>query len=152
MDLDEKFMEIALKEAKKAGAKGEVPIGCVIVVDGKVIARGHNLRESKSDPSAHAEIIALRRAGKKLKTWRLDSAIVYVTCEPCPMCAGALVLARVKRVVYGCSDAKAGAVKTLYQIGKDKRLNHTFELSAGVKEKEAQELLSIFFKSLRDKL
>ena len=152
MNLDEKFMELALKEAKKAGVKGEVPIGCVIVIDGKVIARGHNLRESKNDPSGHAEIIALRGAGKKLKTWRLDKAVAYVTCEPCPMCAGALVLARVKRVVYGCADGKAGAVETLYRIGRDQRLNHTFEVKAGVREKECQELLSKFFKKLRDKL
>ena len=146
---DEKFMKLALKEAEKAQAKNEVPIGCVVVVDGRVVARAHNLRESTCDPTAHAEILALRKAGKKLGDWRLEQATVYVTCEPCPMCAGALVWARVKRVVYGCSDPKAGAVNTLYQIGQDPRLNHRFEVCSGVLEKECKEILKKFFKKKR---
>jgi len=146
---DEKFMKLALKEADKAEAKGEVPIGCIIVVDGKVIAKAHNLRETKKDPTAHAEIIALRKAGKKLGDWRLEDAVVYVTCEPCPMCAGALVWARIKRLVYGCSDPKAGAIDSLYGIGTDKRLNHRFEVKSGVLAEECAERLKRFFKKKR---
>lgn len=152
LEENEKYMRMALKEAEKAGLKGEVPVGCVIVMDGRVIARGHNLRESKNDPVAHAEIVALRRAGRKLGSWRLERAIVYVSCEPCAMCAGALVLARVKKVVYGCKDLKAGAVHSVYGIGTDGLLNHRFEVEAGVLEGECQLLLSRFFKKLRKKL
>ena len=149
MNEDEKFMKLALKEADKAEAKGEVPIGCIIVVDGKVIAKAHNLRETKKDPTAHAEIIALRKAGKKLGDWRLEDAVVYVTCEPCPMCAGALVWARIKKLVYGCSDPKAGAINSLYGIGRDKRLNHRFEVKSGVLAEECAERLKRFFKKKR---
>jgi tRNA(adenine34) deaminase len=149
LKIEEKYMRQALREADKAEEKGEVPVGCVIVLDGQIIARGHNLREAKNDPTAHAEIVALRKAGKKLGTWRLEQAIIYVTCEPCAMCAGALVLARVKKVVYGCRDPKAGAVETLYEIGRDGRLNHQFELIGGVLEQECQLRLSRFFQKLR---
>jgi tRNA(adenine34) deaminase len=149
---DEKFMAAALKEAQKAADKGEIPVGCVVVLDGKIIGRGHNLRESKNDPTAHAEIVALRKAGKKTGSWRLGEAEVYVSCEPCPMCAGALVLARVKRVVYGCKDLKAGATDSLYQIGRDSRLNHRFEVTAGVSEQECKQMLSGFFKKVRSGL
>ena len=152
MTEDEKFMRAALREGAKAAAKGDIPVGCVIVSGGKIIARGHNLREVKNDPTAHAEIIALRKAGRKLDSWRLNEATLYVTCEPCPMCAGALVLARVQRVVYGCKDAKAGAVESLYNIGRDSRLNHNFEVSAGVLEDECRAQLSGFFKKLRGRL
>jgi tRNA(adenine34) deaminase len=152
MSEDEKFMRAALREGAKAAAKGDIPVGCVIVSGGKIIARGHNLREVKNDPTAHAEIIALRKAGRKLDSWRLNEATLYVTCEPCPMCAGALVLARVKRVVYGCKDAKAGAVESLYNIGRDSRLNRNFEVSAGVLASECQSQLSGFFKKLRGRL
>jgi len=149
LEIEEKFMRMALREADQAGAKGEVPVGCVIVVEGKIVARGHNLREAKNDPTAHAEMVALRKAGKKLGSWRLDQAEVYVTCEPCAMCAGALVLARVKKVVYGCKDPKAGALHTLYRIGRDGKLNHQFEVRSGVLERECREKLSGFFKKLR---
>jgi tRNA(adenine34) deaminase len=152
MDRDEKFMAAAMREAAKALSKGDIPVGCVIVRDNRIIARGHNLREVKSDPTAHAEIIALRKAGKKLEDWRLNEVEVYVTCEPCAMCAGALVLARVKRVVYGCKDAKAGAVSSLFNIGLDPRLNHRFETKSGVLESECQAQLSSFFKKLRTRL
>jgi len=145
-------MRAAVREAEKALAKGDIPVGCVIVQDGKIIARGHNLREIKNDPAGHAEIIALRKAGHKLQSWRLNEAEVFITCEPCAMCAGALVLARVRRVVYGCPDLKAGAVETLFAIGRDSRLNHQFEVKSGVLEKECQEQLSRFFKKLRAKL
>ena len=151
MDEDEKFMVLAVREAGKAVAKGDTPVGCVIVQDGRVIARGHNLRQLKSDPTAHAEIIALRKAGKKLGDWRLTSATAYVSCEPCAMCAGALVLARVKRVVYGCKDKKAGAVDSLFKVGQDPRLNHRFEVRSGVLERECGAQLSRFFRKLRQK-
>jgi tRNA(adenine34) deaminase len=149
---DEKYMRRALKQADKAAARGEVPVGCVIVIGDKVVARGHNLKETRNDPTAHAEIVALRKAGKKRGSWRLDQATVYVTCEPCPMCAGALVWARVKRVVYGCRDPKAGAIDTFYGVGKDPRLNHRFEVASGVLEKECQGRLSGFFKKIRTEL
>ena len=152
MDRDEKFMRAAMREAEKAVSKGDIPVGCVIVRDNRIIARGHNLREVKNDPTAHAEIIALRKAGKKLEDWRLNEVEVYVTCEPCAMCAGALVLARVKRVVYGCKDSKAGAVSSLFNIGLDPRLNHRFEVESGVLESECRAQLSSFFKKLRTRL
>jgi tRNA(adenine34) deaminase len=152
MDRDEKFMAAALRQAEKALARGDIPVGCVIVQDGKIIARGHNLRELKNDPTAHAEIVALRKAGRKLGSWRLNQAEVFVTCEPCAMCAGALVLARVRRVVYGCRDPKAGAVDTFFGIGRSPKLNHRFEVKSGVMEEQCQEQLSRFFKKLRAKL
>ncbi len=151
MDQDYKFMKLALSEAEKARDKGEVPIGAVIVTDGRVIARGHNLRESKNDPTAHAEMIAVRKAAKKLNSWRLTSSTLYVTVEPCVMCIGAIVLARVPRLVFGCLDPKGGAVGSLYDISNDKRLNHRVEVRSGVMSEEAQALLKDFFKRLRGK-
>jgi tRNA(adenine34) deaminase len=148
---DERFMREALAEADLAEARGEVPIGAVIVKDGAVIARGHNLRETSQDPSAHAELIAMRAAAARLGTFRLEGTTCYVTLEPCPMCAGALVLARVPRVVYGCEDPKAGATTTLYQIGSDTRLNHRFELVPGVLREACAEKLSAFFAKVRAK-
>ncbi len=142
-------MKAALKEARKALEKGEVPVGAVVVVENKIVARGHNERETKSDPTAHAEVVALRKAGKKAGNWRLPDATFYVTCEPCSMCAGALVLARVKRLVYGCADEKAGAVDTMFGIANDPRLNHRIEVTSGVMEKESREILQEFFKNLR---
>jgi len=142
-------MAMAIDEAGKGAELGEVPIGCVIVADGEVIGRGHNLREIEGDPTAHAEVVALRRAAKALGRWRVSPATCYVTCEPCPMCAGALVNARVDRLVYGCADPKAGACETLYQITQDDRLNHRLEVEGGVMEKECADLLSDFFKRLR---
>ena len=146
---DKAFMQEALREARKALRKREVPVGAVVVIDGRIVARGHNERESKSDPTAHAEIIALRKAGRRLKDWRLSRATVYVTCEPCAMCAGAMVLARVSRLVYGCKDEKAGAVDTLFGICRDSRLNHRLEVTYGVMEDECRDILQEFFQKLR---
>jgi tRNA(adenine34) deaminase len=147
---DDDFMGLALEEARAAGELGEVPIGCVIVSEGRVIGRGHNLREQDQDPTAHAEIIAIREAARGLGSFRVTPATCYVTCEPCPMCAGALVNARVDRLVYGCADPKAGACKTLYEIPTDPRLNHRMEVTSGVREEECAELLQSFFRELRD--
>jgi tRNA(adenine34) deaminase len=143
------FMREALAAAREAERLGEVPVGCVIVVDGTIVARAHNLREQTQDPTAHAELIAIRTAAAKLGSWRLDRATAYVTLEPCPMCAGALVNARVARVVYGADDPKAGATRTLYAIGSDPRLNHRFALVGGVLMAECGELMSDFFGRIR---
>ncbi len=148
---DEDFMQLALQEAKKAAELGEVPVGAVIVVGERVVARAHNQREQLCDPTAHAELLALRTAGTVLDDWRVEAEL-FVTLEPCPMCAGALVNARVKRVVFGAYDAKAGAVDTLYQIGRDTRLNHLFEVRGGVLADEAGLLLSNFFQGLRSRV
>ncbi|MGI6658655.1 MAG: tRNA adenosine(34) deaminase TadA [Dethiobacteraceae bacterium] len=146
---DHNYMWEALLEAKKAFTKGEIPIGAVIVQNGQIIARNHNRREELHDPTAHAEILVLREAGKVLGGWRLPETTLYVTIEPCPMCAGALIQARVTRVVYGARDSKAGAVHSLYSITTDERLNHRLEVSAGVLEDEARELMQQFFKLRR---
>ena len=151
MEQDHRLMKIALTEAKKAEEKGEVPIGAVIVVDGRVVGKGHNLRESKNDPTAHAEMIAIRKAAAKLDSWRLLNSTLYVTVEPCIMCIGAVVLARIPRLVFGCLDPKGGAVGSLYDISCDKRLNHRVEVVSGVMAAEAQALLKDFFKRLRGK-
>lgn len=148
---DERWMDLALGEAREAEARGEVPIGCVIVSGGEVIGRGHNLREHDQDPTAHAEMIAIREAARRLGSFRVTPAVLYVTCEPCPMCAGALVNARIDRLVFGCHDPKAGACGTLYNIPADPRLNHRVEIVAGVREQECAEALSRFFRSLREK-
>ncbi len=148
-DKDTLFMREALKEAKKALAKGEVPIGAVLAAGGKVVSRGRNERETKHDPSAHAELIAIRKASRKLGSWRLSGATLYVTLEPCLMCMGAIVLARVERLVFGAFDPKAGAVGSLYDISKDKRLNHRVEVTTGVLGEEAAVLLRDFFSDLR---
>lgn len=143
-------MEEALTEADAAARKEEVPVGCVLVsADGVLLARGHNLRESSADPTAHAEMLALREAAARVGTWRLDGVTAYVTLEPCPMCAGALVHARVARVVYGCDDPKGGAVRTLFTIGQDPRLNHRFAVTAGVLKDACAGRLSAFFAALR---
>ena len=141
----------ALDLARAAAAGGEVPIGCVVVHDptGRVIARGANRRVTDHDPTAHAEIVALRQAGQALGHWRLLDCTLYVTLEPCPMCAGALVNARVPRLVYGCDDPKAGAVRTLYQLCEDGRLNHRVEVTGGVLAAEGAELLREFFRAQR---
>jgi len=149
MEDDVRYMGMAIEEAKKAAAVGEVPVGCVIVSEGEVIGRAHNLRETDADPTAHAEIVALRQAAKALGHWRVTPATCYVTCEPCPMCAGALVNARVDRLVYGCVDPKAGASGTLYEITTDARLNHRLEVTGGVMSEECASLLSEFFRSRR---
>lgn len=148
---DSYWMGIALREAKKAGDRGEVPIGAVVVKDGAIIGRGYNLREAHHDPSAHAEMIAIRSASRKLQNWRLSGATLYVTLEPCIMCMGAIILARIDRVVFGCSDPKAGAAGSLYDLSNDKRLNHRFFLESGVMQKECSEMLSSFFAALRER-
>jgi tRNA(adenine34) deaminase len=144
------WMRMALEEADAAAALGEVPVGCVVVdAEGRVLARAHNARETLADPTAHAEMIALREAAARALTWRLERATVYVTLEPCPMCAGALVHARVGRVVYGCADPKGGAIDTMFGIGRSERLNHRFEVVSGVLEGDCAERLRRFFAKLR---
>jgi tRNA(adenine34) deaminase len=150
-DADEHWMQAAIAEACLAEAKGEVPVGAVILYEGRIIGRGHNERETSQDPTAHAEMIALRQAANELGSWRLIDTTLYVTLEPCPMCAGALVNARVPRVVWGCDDPKAGATQTLYTIGSDERLNHRFECVPGVLGNECSGLLSRFFEAIRAK-
>ena len=148
-DADHRFRLEAIAEARLAEAKGEVPVGCVIVIDDRVVGRGHNLRETTQDPTAHAEMIAMREAAAAVGSWRLEGATCYVTLEPCPMCAGALVNARMARVVYGADDPKAGATTTLYTIGTDARLNHRFVLVPNVLGPECGALLSDFFGRIR---
>jgi tRNA(adenine34) deaminase len=145
----ERFMRVAIAEAELAAEAGDVPVGCVLTMNGEIIARAHNHRQRIQDPTAHAEMIALREAAAKLGSFRLVGVTAYVTLEPCPMCAGALVNARVPRVVYGCDDPKAGAVRTLYGIGNDPRLNHRFELTAGVLAEACSSQLRGFFATLR---
>ncbi|CAN5924600.1 tRNA adenosine(34) deaminase TadA [soil metagenome] len=147
---DEHWMRLALAEADAAAAKGEVPVGSVIVSSaGELLATGHNLRETDEDPTAHAEIVAIRAAAQKLGTWRLEDTTLYVTLEPCVMCAGALVNARVGRVVYGADDPKAGACATLFSIGQDPRLNHRFTVVKGVLADDSAARLRAFFAALR---
>lgn len=147
----EKYMREALKEAEIAYAMGEVPVGAVIVKDGEIIARGHNLTETEKEPTAHAEIVAIRRACEKLGGRRLLGCDLYVTVEPCCMCAGAIVWARFDRLFIGAPDPKEGACGSLYNIPQDERLNHYVEITTGVLMEEAQELMKSFFKDLREK-
>ena len=142
-------MELALEQARLAAAMGEVPVGAVVVHQGQVIARAHNLREQSQDPTTHAEVLALARASRELGSWRLCDTTLYVTLEPCPMCAGALVNARVEQLVYGCPDPKAGAVRTLYTICEDPRLNHRLQVTRGVLADRCAGELSAFFARLR---
>ena len=146
---DERYMRMALAEARAALDHGDVPVGAVIVRDGVVIARAHNQRELLNDPTAHAEIIALTQASSALGAWRLTACAVYVTVEPCVMCAGALVQARVARLVYGADDPKAGACLSLYRIPEDERLNHRIPVVSGVLAAECAELLREFFQTRR---
>lgn len=147
--LDERFMREALVEAHAAAAEGEVPIGAVVVYEGEIIARAHNRRELDEDPSAHAEFSAMVAAARALGRWRLTGCTVYVTLEPCVMCAGLMVNARVTRCVYGAADPKAGALGSLYQLNADRRLNHAFEVTAGVLSNECAGVLKAFFAELR---
>ena len=142
-------MRQALAAAEQAAKRGEVPVGAVVVARGQVVAVAHNERETNNDPTAHAEVVALRRAAAALGNWRLTGAELYVTMEPCPMCAGALVNARLLRVVYGCDDPKAGAARTLYRLLDDTRLNHRVEVVPGVLGQESAALLRAFFSRLR---
>lgn len=151
MEQDIYFMKLAIEEAKKAEEIQEVPIGAVVVVDGEVISRAHNLRETEQRAVAHAELLAIDDACKKLGTWRLENATLYVTLEPCPMCAGAIVLSRVKRVVYGAVDPKGGCAGTLMNLLTEERFNHQSEVVAGVLEEECGSLLTNFFRELRKK-
>lgn len=145
----EQWMRKAIAEAIKAQTKDEVPIGCVIVRDNKIIARGHNLRETSQDPAGHAELIAIRKAARKLGSWRLLDTVLYVTLEPCAMCMGAIILARIPTVVFGCFDPKGGAAGSLYDLSSDPRLNHRVELMPRVLDSECSSLLSDFFTELR---
>lgn len=147
--VDEVHMRTALGAAERAAGIGEVPVGAVVVVRGEVIAVAHNQRETQNDPTAHAEIVAMRAAAAALNSWRLVDADLYVTMEPCPMCAGAIVNARVRRLVYGCNDPKAGAVRTLFQLLDDQRLNHRVDVVPGVLALESSALLKSFFSRLR---
>ncbi len=148
-DIDIRYMKLAIDQALIAEENGDVPIGCVIVHKNQVIGRAYNQREQLQDPTAHAEIIALTQAAAFFESWRLLDCTIYVTLEPCCMCAGALVLARMKRLVYGCDDPKTGAIKSLYNIVQDERLNHKVEVTSGVMAEECSSLLQAFFKRRR---
>ncbi|MCY4434505.1 MAG: nucleoside deaminase [bacterium] len=149
MNDDRQLMELALAEARRAGEQGEVPIGAVVAIDGEGLAARHNERLSTNDPTAHAEILALRDAAAARGSSRLDGAVLVTTLEPCPMCAGAAVMARVARVVFAAEDPKAGACGTLYNLGADPRLNHNFEVVAGMGRDESSALLKDFFAARR---
>ncbi len=146
---DERFMQLAIEQAKTAQENGDVPIGAVIVHQNRIIAKAYNQREQLNDPTAHAEIIALTQAAAALETWRLTGCTIYVTLEPCPMCAGALVLARIDKLVYGCDDPKTGACGSLYNIVQDSRLNHRLEVTGGVLADECTKQLQDFFHGRR---
>ena len=148
-NLDEMYMKEAIREAKKAEDLDEVPIGAVIVLNGEIIARAHNLRETNQNAIAHAELLAIDQACQNIGTWRLEDAVLYVTLEPCPMCAGSIMLSRIKRVVYGAGDPKGGCAGTLMNLLQDPRFNHQSEVTAGVLEQECGALLSDFFRELR---
>lgn len=149
--MDEYFMNLAIKEAKKAYILDEVPVGAVIVRDGRVIASAHNSREIMKDATSHAEIIAIREACRALGGWRLMDCDMYVTLEPCPMCAGAMVNARIRRIVFGAFDLRAGACGSIMNIAEDSRLNHRIEVVSGVLEEECRKLLQDFFREKRKK-
>ena len=147
---DEQYMRLAISEASIAEQNGDVPIGAVIVYRNQPIAKAYNQREQLKDPTAHAEIIALTQAAAFLESWRLNGCTMYVTLEPCPMCAGALVLGRLDRLVYGCDDPKTGACKSLYNIVQDERLNHHLEVTSGVLQEQCRQQLQAFFAKRRE--
>ena len=149
-DKDLEYMRLALEQAGLAPALGEVPIGAVLVHDGQVLAQVHNFREVWQDPTAHAEIVAIREAASRLGTWRLTGATLYVTVEPCSMCAGAIIQSRISRLVFGARDPKAGACGSVFNLPEERRLNHKVEVSGGVLERESQELIQTFFRTLRE--
>lgn len=149
MDIKQKYMKEALKEAKKAYEKLEVPVGVVIVKDDKIIARAHNLKETKFDTTKHAEILAIQKASKKLKSWRLIDCEMYVTLEPCSMCAGALINSRINKVYIGTSDFKTGAVGSVLNLLEDYKFNHIVQVEKGILEEECEQILKDFFKDLR---
>ncbi|PLY03006.1 MAG: tRNA adenosine(34) deaminase TadA [Desulfuromonas sp.] len=146
---DKRFMKEALVEASKAQGKDEVPIGAVLVHAGEIIGRGHNLRETSNDPTTHAEMVAIREAAERLDSWRLLETTLYVTLEPCVMCMGAIILARIPRLVYACRDPRAGAVGSIYDLSSDRRFNHAVDVTEGVLAEECSEMLSGFFRQLR---
>lgn len=146
---DAHYMAVALRVAEQARALGEVPIGAVVVRDGVILATSGNVRETEQDPTGHAELVAIRKAAQNLQSWRLDGCTVYVTLEPCAMCAGAMVLARIHRCVYGCTDPKGGFLGTLGDLSQWPKLNHQFEVTAGVSEEACRALLQSFFRELR---
>jgi tRNA(adenine34) deaminase len=147
---DESWMRVALDEARAAAAAGEVPVGALVLdPDGNVIGRAHNEREAAADPTAHAEVVAIRRAAGRQGRWRLDGCSLFVTLEPCPMCAGAIVLARLSRLVYGAADPKAGAAGSLWDLVRDRRLNHRPEVVGGVLDRECGEVLRSWFEARR---
>ena len=147
---DRFFLQAALDEAAVAESLAEVPIGAVVVLDGQIIGRGHNLRETSNDPTTHAEMIAIQQAAKKLKSWRLLDCTLYVTLEPCVMCLGAIILARIPQLVFGCRDPKAGAVGSIYNLAEDERFNHQVAVREGVLQQECSTQLSHFFQRLRE--
>ena len=149
VDEDERFMRAAIREALAAQEAGEVPVGAVVVHDDRIIGRGYNQRETLNDPTAHAEMLALTAASAFVGSWRLEDCTLYVTLEPCAMCAGAMVLARIKRLVYGAIDPKAGACESLYTIPTDERLNHVVEMEHGILADECAALLQSFFAEQR---
>lgn len=151
MNLDEKYMREAIKQAKKAYAIGEVPIGCVIVYEGKIIGRGYNRRTIDKNTLAHAELQAIKKASKKMDDWRLDDCTMYVTLEPCQMCSGAIIQARIKRVVVGCMNPKAGCAGSILNLLDVPEFNHQAELTTGVLEEECSEMMKQFFRELREK-
>ncbi|MEQ8272555.1 MAG: tRNA adenosine(34) deaminase TadA [Deltaproteobacteria bacterium] len=146
---DEAMMALALREAERAASIGEVPVGAVVTLGKEIVVRAHNERESSFDPTSHAELLAMARAGRTLERWRLSECTLYVTLEPCVMCAGAIVNARVGRVVYGAADPKAGAVQSLYAVLADPRLNHRADVKGGVMAAECSEVLKAFFAARR---
>ncbi len=151
MDEKIKFMKEALKEAQKSYKKEEIPVGAIIVKDGKIIARGHNLKETKTDPTKHAEIIAIQKACKKLQTWRLTGCTMYVTLEPCSMCAGSLIQSRLDKVVIGTMDEKTGACGSVLNLLADYKFNHIVQIETGIMQEECKKILQQFFKELRAK-
>lgn len=154
MDIFEKdriFMNQALEEAKKAALLGEVPIGAVLVYEGEIIARAYNLRETTQNATTHAELMVIQEACKKLGSWRLEQTTLYVTLEPCPMCAGAILQSRVPRVVYGARDIKAGCVDSLYHLLNDARFNHECDITEGILAEECGQILTDFFRALRER-
>ena len=149
-DKDREYMQMALEKARLAPALGEVPIGAVLVMDGQVLSQVHNFREVWQDPTAHAEVVAFREAATRLGTWRLTDTTLYVTVEPCSMCAGAIIQSRISRLVFGARDPKAGACGSVFNLPDERRLNHRVQVVGGLMEQESQDLMQSFFRGLRD--
>src|SRR5690625_223691 len=151
MNNDEQYMQLAIEEAKKAQAIGEVPFGAIIVYENEVIASGYNIRETSQKTLSHAELIAIQQANERIGSWRLEDCVLYVTLEPCPMCAGAIVQSRIKRVVYGAADPKAGCAGTLMNLLTEDRFNHQVDVTKGILELRCSSMLSNFFQRLRER-